>query len=151
MYTLSVKVIISVGLGHQMKILKWILIGIGAAILIGGVILLMRGDEDTWIKDNRGVYVKHGHPANTPAEVTKQQELIVKAQAKYQALKSSGQDLSNGPCLGIIADDWVADLVHSPRESVDDQTENQCAEFRNGQAHHFIELDLNNGDVVRIY
>lgn len=58
----------------------------------------------------------------------------------------SKQDLSNGPCLpdnnsDWNVNDWVCDVAHSPRQDVDDLTENQCQAFRNGQAHHFVEVD----------
>jgi len=54
------------------------------------------------------------------------------------------QDLSDGPCIGDPIPehpDWVCDVAHSPRQAVDDQPENQCQVFRNGQAHHFVEID----------
>jgi hypothetical protein len=35
----------------------------------------------------------------------------------------------------------VADIAHEPRQPVDDEPANQCARFRNGEAHHFVELD----------
>lgn len=59
----------------------------------------------------------------------------------YSQKKSKGEDLSNGPCLGLVAPDWVADIAHNPRQNVDDKPENQCEDFRQGKAHHFIELD----------
>ena len=74
-------------------------------------------------------------------------EQVVKDKALKNALnvyaraKQQGLDLSSGPCLGIIAPDWVLDIAHSPRQSVDDKPENQCADFREGRTHHFIELD----------
>ena len=34
----------------------------------------------------------------------------------------------------------VCDVAHSPREAVDDLPENQCADFREGRAHHFVEV-----------
>lgn len=111
--------------------------------------MILRGQEDTWIKDSRGVWVKHGNPTNTPDEVSAQQTLITKAQQMYNKTKSSGQDLSNGPCLGSINDDWVVDIVHNPRTDVDNLNQNQCTDFLAGTAHHFIELDLN-GNIIRI-
>lgn len=55
--------------------------------------------------------------------------------------KKKGTDFSSGPCLGLVAPDWVLDIAHNPRQPIDDKEENQCAEFRNQQAKHFIELD----------
>ena len=53
-------------------------------------------------------------------------------------------DLNSGPCIGNPIpnmENWVCDIAHSPRQSVDDKTENQCSVFRDGTAKHFIELD----------
>ena len=67
----------------------------------------------------------------------------------YARAKTKGQDLSTGPCLGAVAPDWVADIAHNPRQKIDDQPENQCADFINGRAHHFIELDPD-GKLIRM-
>lgn len=54
-----------------------------------------------------------------------------------------GKDLSPGPCLSNnIYKDWVCDVVHSPRQAIDDLPENQCSEYGK-TAHHFVEVDLN--------
>lgn len=58
----------------------------------------------------------------------------------------SKQDLSNGPCLSDnnpdwTISDWVCDVAHSPRQSVDNLPENQCSDFREGKAKHFVEVD----------
>ncbi|MEM3572883.1 MAG: hypothetical protein QXJ62_01435 [Nitrososphaeria archaeon] len=52
----------------------------------------------------------------------------------------------NGPCLSDNEpnwniEDWVCDIAHSPRQPIDDLPENQCQAYRNGSAHHFVELD----------
>jgi len=49
-------------------------------------------------------------------------------------------DLSDGPCLGHVADDWVCDVAHDPRKPVDDLEANQCEAYREGEAHHFVEI-----------
>lgn len=55
---------------------------------------------------------------------------------------SKGTDLSNGPCLSNeIIPDWVCDVAHSPRQAIDNMPENQCSGFREGTAHHFVEID----------
>lgn len=52
------------------------------------------------------------------------------------------EDLSNGPCLSDeIYKDWVCDVAHSPRQQIDNIPENQCSGFREGKAHHFVEVD----------
>jgi hypothetical protein len=60
-----------------------------------------------------------------------------------------GDDFSAGPCLSEhVIDDWVVDIAHNPRTDADNQPENQCQNYRNGTAHHFVELDLE-GNLVR--
>lgn len=120
------------------------------AIAIGlAVILLVRGYEDSWIKDKRGVWVKHGSPQEKPAEVTNQENLVAKALTIYLDAKKDNKDLSNGPCLGEIETDWALDVVNDPRKDIDDLAENQCADFNSGKAKHYIELDTN-GSIVKI-
>jgi len=131
---------------------KLILALLAAIILVvlSGVIVFLRGQEDTWIKDSRGVWAKHGNPKNTPQDAIEQQDLIQKAKALFNEIKNNGADLTAGPCLGKINNDWVVDVVHNPRQAIDNLPENQCADYREGKVKHFIELDLN-GEVVRVY
>lgn len=77
-------------------------------------------------------------------------EMVDQAKAVYFKKKEGGADLSEGPCLtNDLAEDWVADLVHSPRVEIDDLPDNQCMRLLEGKATHFVELDLN-GNVVRV-
>jgi hypothetical protein len=74
-----------------------------------------------------------------------------KEQAVFSCLKEckdnpQNLDYNNGPCLSDNnlnwnISDWVCDVAHSPRQAVDDLAENQCLEFREGRAHHFVEVD----------
>ena len=58
-----------------------------------------------------------------------------------EAALNGGTDLSAGPCLdAAMPDGWVCDVVHDPREAVDNLPENQCAAYRNGTAQHFVEV-----------
>ncbi|MCX6771895.1 MAG: hypothetical protein NTX79_07620 [Candidatus Micrarchaeota archaeon] len=66
--------------------------------------------------------------------------VVQKCQLKCSMTAKTGTDMSPGPCLGIIADDWVCDVAHSPRIPADDLPENQCPDFREGRAHHFAEV-----------
>jgi hypothetical protein len=75
-------------------------------------------------------------------------EVVAAAKRAYAAAKAQGVDMARGPCLGVVADDWVADVAHDPREDVDDEPENQCAAYREGRAHHFVELDPD-GELIR--
>ncbi|MCX6809765.1 MAG: hypothetical protein NTZ65_03415 [Candidatus Berkelbacteria bacterium] len=118
-----------------------------AVVILAGIILVLRGNEDDWIKDLNGVWVKHGNPANTPQEVQDQQQLIGEAQHLFYEAQDNNQDLSNGPCLGATGD-YAVDIAHNPREAIDDQAQNQCADYASGKLKHFIELDLN-GTVIR--
>lgn len=77
-------------------------------------------------------------------------EILKNALNVYIEKRVDGVDLKDGPCLGMIADDWVLDIVHDPRTPVDDLVENQCEEFREGQVHHFIELDPS-GQLIRSF
>jgi len=71
------------------------------------------------------------------------------AKQLYEQKKSQGMDFSNGPCLtNTLMPDWVVDIAHNPREAIDDLPDNQCSAFRDGKAHHFVELDLN-GNLIR--
>lgn len=65
------------------------------------------------------------------------------ARELYEQKKAEGMDMSNGPCLAEeIIPDWCVDIVHSPRQPVDNLPENQCQSYRSGRVHHFVELDL---------
>jgi len=67
---------------------------------------------------------------------------ISKAKDLFKQKLAEGLDMSNGPCLSNeIIPDWVVDVAHNPREAIDNQPENQCSAFREGKAHHFVELD----------
>jgi hypothetical protein len=78
-------------------------------------------------------------------------DAIAAAKHAYVAAKRNGEDLARGPCIterlpGLA--DWVADIAHDPRRPVDDLSRNQCARFRAGEAHHFVELTPG-GRVIR--
>jgi len=59
--------------------------------------------------------------------------------------RSTGVDLSKGPCLANQVDgDWVCDVAHSPRQDVDNKPENQCSAWieaqQRGETKHFVEV-----------
>jgi hypothetical protein len=63
--------------------------------------------------------------------------------SKCKSELTLGKDLSNGPCLLDpipLAEDWVCDVAHWPREKVDDLPENQCSTYREGKATNFVEV-----------
>lgn len=56
---------------------------------------------------------------------------------------AKNQDLSSGPCLSNqIVEGWVCDVAHSPRQAVDNLSENQCPAYGK-TAKHFVEVDPN--------
>jgi hypothetical protein len=60
----------------------------------------------------------------------------------YTEKKATGINMENGPCLSEeIIPDWVVDIAHNPRLSVDDIAANQCQSYRGGKTHHFVEID----------
>jgi len=102
------------------------------------------GNEDNWIKDERGVYVKHGNPAETPGAVAWQQAAISCA---YDLFDNMSEEKTS-QCLGTCGN-YAVDLVHVPRTPIDDLPEYQCSDYGNGFVNHFIELDKNR-EIVRI-
>lgn len=84
----------------------------------------------------------------TKQAVTKE-AAVAEAKAVFIAQEAQAVDFSSGPCLtNTLLPDWVADVAHNPRQSVDDQPGNQCSAYRNGTAHHFVELDPS-GQLIR--
>lgn len=76
---------------------------------------------------------------------------VNQAKKIYFQKKDQGIDLSEGPCLtNDLLPDWVVDIVHIPRETIDNLPENQCPAFIEGRAKHFVEMDPE-GNVVRVY
>lgn len=75
---------------------------------------------------------------------------VAQARFIYEQKKKQNLDLSNGPCLSNdLMANWVLDLVHRPRQEVDNKPENQCQAYLEGRAQHFVELDLA-GNLVRV-
>jgi len=53
---------------------KWWLVVLCLVLLIV-LLLFLRSPEDSWIKDERGCWIKHGMPSQTPDYVLEQQNL----------------------------------------------------------------------------
>lgn len=89
-----------------------------------------------------------------PIEIKQQSDVeIAKLNAKKiyetRVMLNPDEDLSDGPCIAEeLMDDWVVDIAHNPRQAVDDLPENQCQNYRNGTANHFVELDPS-GNIIR--
>ncbi len=75
--------------------------------------------------------------------------ILAKARLRYNQAVSKKTDLSSGACLGKIADDWVLDIAHLPREPIDNLAQNQCNDFRNGTVHHFVEMSPR-GEIITV-
>ncbi|MFH1327166.1 MAG: hypothetical protein ABIH59_03505 [archaeon] len=130
-----------------MKIEKkyWIF---GIVVLVVLFIMIFRfGGEDSWIKDERGVWVKHGVPSETPEKVLEQQQLIEGVLELYRQKKSEGMEF-NSQCIGIV-ENYAVDIVHFPRTEEDNLVESQCEVYRLGEVSNFIELDRG-GNIIRI-
>jgi hypothetical protein len=85
------------------------------------------------------------------ASPSEQDQAVSSAMDAYHAAKAKGVDFSSGPCIAEQLpglDDWVADVAHDPREDVDDEEENQCQRYRDGEASHFVELTPE-GELIR--
>jgi hypothetical protein len=73
---------------------------------------------------------------------------VTAAREAFAEAKAEGVDFTDGPCLGVIMENWVADVAHDPRQDVDDEPANQCEAYRSGEADHFVELDPD-GNLIR--
>lgn len=92
--------------------------------------------------DSNGVY--------KPGAWQEADTAVNQAKHFFAIRKSTGEDLSSGPCLSnALLNGWVADIVHSPRQAIDDLPQNQCSAILEGKAAHFIELDVN-GNIVKV-
>lgn len=91
-----------------------------------------------------------GCGGGSPSQDTRDRAVNEAMQA-YQEAKETGTDFARGPCIAEQLpglEDWVVDVAHEPRQPVDDQPANQCQRFRDGDAHHFVELSPA-GDLIR--
>ena len=131
-----------------MKKLLIVIIILAVLIVIGFTLrFIIGGDEDSWIKDSKGEWIKHGNPASIPAEVREQQDAVTCAQDLYQQAKDSGTHFSS-QCLGNCGD-YAVDIINVPRNAEDNKIENQCSDFREDRVSRFIELDKD-GNLIRI-
>lgn len=105
------------------------------------------GKEDNWIKDSKGIYIKHGTPAETPDYVQEQEIVLGCAKNIFYSFNMTKTPIFS-QCLGVCKD-YAVDIVNVPRIAEDDLVQNQCEEYRRGLVSHFIELDKN-GEVVRV-
>jgi len=86
------------------------------------------------------VLLKRGQMADfiyRTLELKKRIDSTLEALAK---MKAQNDDVSRGPCLGIIDSDWVGDVAHMPRNADDNVPSNQCEDFKMGDARHYLEV-----------
>lgn len=132
----------------NMRKMIWIIAAVVAVIVLLGIVLLvLRGNEDSWIQDDRGIWVKHGNPAEIPKYVVNQYAVMFCSANLYFDEKDKGTNFSS-QCLGTCGN-YAVDIVHVPRTAEDNLKENQCKNYTEGKVHYFIELD-GNGRIVRI-
>ncbi len=97
------------------------------------------------------IYLRNVTPTSYKPGIWREADnAINQAQHLYQTKKEAGLDFSQGPCLSNdISPGWVVDIAHSPRQALDDDSQNQCPAFIEGRAKHFVELDLD-GNLIRV-
>ena len=75
---------------------------------------------------------------------------LAKAKGLHEKAVAAGQDLSEGPCLAEEAIfDWSVDIVHIPRQGIDNEERNLCQKYMRGVTHHLIEMD-GEGSIISI-
>lgn len=114
------------------KILFWLILVI-IGLTSAGVLIIQR---DSTYKYKQGGSTEADTAVSTALKLFKEQ--------------AKELDLESGPCLtNDLIPNWVADIVHKPRQTVDDLPENQCQAFIEGRAKHFVELDKS-GNIINV-
>lgn len=119
-------------------------------IMLAMLAFLLLGAGCTASKDaEQAADVVTGVQAVNAGKTGERDLAIAKARELFQLQYAAGTDFSSGPCLSnnLIAD-WVADIAHTPRTDEDAVPANQCSAYREGTAHHFVELD-SGGNLIR--
>lgn len=122
---------------------KRVIYGIIIVIVVFFIIVAVRFNfnsrEDSWIRNEQGIWIKHGNPSITPSYVNSQKDAIACAFTLYGMAKNDGI-IFDSQCLGICGD-YAIDIVHNPRTDMDDIAQNQCEDYSKGRVTNFIELD----------
>lgn len=125
-----------------MKKIIIILLLTAAFLLLFFIIYLALAHKQVLAPTNNMEISKTALQSPSPISFVGKEEIFKNALNLYIKKKQEGLDMSKGPCLGKISDDWVLDIAHNPRQPQDDKSENQCPQLREGTAHHFIEMDV---------
>jgi hypothetical protein len=111
--------------------LRWIFILLVGVLLVSGCTQPQSSDTEPYT-----------HDISTSTEDKAKLECIELCKRLSRLL-----ELSDGPCLSDTEggenwdiDDWVCDVAHSPRTAEDNLPENQCQDYREGRASHFVEI-----------
>lgn len=84
-----------------------------------------------------------------PTPKSEVETAINQAKHLYSLRKQEKEDFSTGPCLSdALMPNWVVDIVHNPRQEVDNLEGNQCPSYVQGRSSHFVELDTE-GNLIR--
>jgi hypothetical protein len=107
---------------------------------------IMQNDEETNSTEINDISEESESHINPATDI--QSFAIVLCKNMCQDALGNATNLAKGPCLSDnntdwIVSDWVCDVANSPRQSVDDLSENQCRAYSNGTAHHFVEVSTN--------
>ena len=119
-----------------MKKIYWTIV---IVVLILVVVLVLKSN------DNFGI-VKKGDDVRENI-VNERSSSVLCALDLYRQADSEGMNFSS-QCLGVCGD-FVVDVVHAPRNEIDDLIENQCGDYNSGEIIRFIELNQE-GELVRI-
>ena len=126
------------------------LVGIVITILVVGIAAFLyldaRNKEQQKKNAEQASEVSATAAAKAVFEADKDTQ-VTYAKSLYEQAKTAGYSFASGPCLSN-GKDWVVDVVHNPRQPVDDDPTYQCASFVSGVAKHFVELDVD-GNLVR--
>jgi hypothetical protein len=83
-------------------------------------------------------------PPDTAAAIIAAKALFMRVRRHY-----SDAAWAQGPAISQqVVPGWAVDIVHVPRQAVDDLPKNQAASYNSGKVKHFVELDMT-GNFVR--
>ena len=73
------------------------------------------------------------------------------ARALFEQRKQdfSPEEWEKGPCLGVLNDSWVVDVVHRHRTQVDDDLDNQCRQYYEDENYQYYVLIDFDGNIIK--
>ena len=89
-------------------------------------------------------------PQGNEKAIDSEDKIVAESKALFRKSLQAGTDMSVGPCLtNDLKPGWVVDIVHSPRQPIDNFSHYQCQAYLEGRAKHIVELDTA-GNVVKV-